>query len=140
MTGNRAASQLTNTLEHIQQLIQKLRFPYSDRLLDWQSDLAIRKSVEKEDISTRSLEDVSLRAFAGDHWLYANTSDTSRGDQENTPQTQGEEKERLEDRRRAWVEIRESNKPKIPLRPMSIHIERIYFHPTNNPNRKGPVV
>lgn len=77
LTANRQNAESSVASEYAQQLIEKLHFSYSDCLIDYQTDLVIRKSKEKEDISSRSQRGISLRAFTGKWWAYANTSDTN---------------------------------------------------------------
>lgn len=67
-------SEAERVLGDFQPVLHRLSFPYADALYDCQSDLIIRKNKDRENIISRSLKGISLRAFAGEGWIYANTN------------------------------------------------------------------
>ena len=71
-----ASSESSSILGDFQQILRKIPLKYSDALYDWQSDLIIRKNKDRENVSSRSTRGVSLRAFSGNGWLYANGNET----------------------------------------------------------------
>ena len=71
-----ASSESSSIVGDFQQILCKIPLKYSDALYDWQSDLIIRKNKDRENVSSRSTRGVSLRAFSGNGWLYANGNET----------------------------------------------------------------
>ena len=71
-----ASSESGSILSDFQQILRKIPLKYSDALYDWQSDLVITKNKDRENVSSRSTRGVSLRAFRGNGWLYANSNKT----------------------------------------------------------------
>ena len=71
-----ASSEPSSILGDFQQILRKIPLKYSDALYDRQSDLVIRKNKDRENVSSRSTRGVSLRAFRGNGWIYANSNRT----------------------------------------------------------------
>ena len=71
-----ASSESSSILGDFQQILRKIPLKYSDALYDWQSDLIIRKNKDRENVSSKSTRGISLRAFSGNGWLYANGNET----------------------------------------------------------------
>ena len=63
-------------LEDMKLALKGTRSAYADGLYDWQTDLRIQKTKEREDIATRSIKGISFRAFTSHGWVYVNGSKT----------------------------------------------------------------
>lgn len=65
-----------SVIGNLQAALKKISLPYYDGLYDWQTDLAIRKNKDQENISSRSIRGTSLRTFTSDGWVYSNSDKT----------------------------------------------------------------
>jgi len=65
-----------STIGQIEQTLKKVNLPYVDGLYDMQETLMIQKNKDRENISTRTVKGVSLRAFSSRGWLYSNSNRT----------------------------------------------------------------
>jgi len=61
-------------IDDLQESVKRIKLSYADGLYDHQRSLTIQKNKDRETVGSRSQRGVSLRGFAGEGWLYSNST------------------------------------------------------------------
>jgi TldD protein len=114
----------TSVIDDLQSALKRLSLHYCDGLYDWQTDLAIRKNKDKEDISTRSTRGVSLRAFTNHGWMYSNSNKTGTTDIHRLTQTLRKQAAgKLDERLQVPEPIKIDRKAPVKIDPQDVPLE-----------------